>query len=75
AGAAKRDGTGRPARFMTKFVSGAYSNCASSYQLHKEAIPFPVFAPCAHACDGSLLWRAAAPQSADASSSNLRQPV
>ena len=39
------------------------------------ALKSPGIAPCAHACDGGLLWRAVAPQSATASSSLLRQRV
>ena len=35
-------GYGRPVRFVTKLASGAYPDCASSYQKHKEAIPRPV---------------------------------
>ena len=75
AGADTRDGNqyGWPARFMKKSASSAYSNCGSSYQFHQEAICFPC--PFARACDGGLLLRAAAPQSADAFTSYLRQPV
>ena len=47
------------------------------WQLSNLSRSYPVsgIAPCAHACDGSLLWRATAPESADASSSLLRQCV
>jgi hypothetical protein len=60
-----------------KLASCAYADCGSSYQKRKEAILVPAFgiAPFAHACDGKLLGLAVAPQSATASSSNLRQRV
>jgi hypothetical protein len=71
------NGCGWPARVMTKLASSAYSDCGNSSQKYKETIWLlaPSIAPCAHVCDGSLLWRAVAPQSATASSSLLRQRV
>jgi len=55
---------------------GFYLNHKLRLQLSNlmEAI-FRYLAPCAHACNGGLLRLASAPQSADASCSNLRQRV
>ena len=52
-------------------------HAVAAIKINLETIQLPEsgIAPFAHACDGKFLGLAVAPQSATASSSNLRQPV